>query len=83
MGAAPDDFTLTYLSNPAAQLGTAAGTVETTDRLDTFAKSFQCIDEGTAGVTVAVRFGDVLDNNAAIVVGTLTVKRSELVLFPS
>ena len=82
IGAQPTDFTVSYLSNPAAQLGTSAGLLQPTDRLDTFQTSFVAVDEGVAGITVSVSFA-VGGTDRAVVRGNIQVKRTELVIFPS
>ena len=85
-GATSTDFAVTYLSNPAAQLGSDGGFLQPTVRTDTFEIRFPAIDEGTAGIVVAIDFSSHLAAgvaSTAIATGTITVKRSELVLFPS
>ena len=90
IGAVSSNFVVTYLSNPATFLGsTDGGLMQPTEREDTFEARFQAVDEGTAGIMVAVNFADHLPSSAAAalkastVLGTIQVKRSELVLFPS
>lgn len=83
IGASPEHFTVTYLSNPANSLGTSdAGPLLPTDRLDTFETHFQAVEEGTAGITVSVAFA-ADGGDRSLVVGTVLVKGTELVLFPS
>ena len=87
VGARGSDFAVTYLSNPAAYLGTTDGGFMTpTDRGDTFETSFRAVEEGSAGIRVSVNFQERVPSgtpSAATVLGTLIVKRSELVLFPT
>ena len=45
MGANPLHFRVTYLSNPATQLGSDAGPLAVTGRADTFETSFVAVDE--------------------------------------
>ena len=79
MGANPLHFRVTYLSNPATQLGSDAGPLAVTGRADTFETSFVAVDEGVAGIAVSVAFASD-GGDRAVVRGTIQVQRAELVM---
>ena len=79
VGANPLHFRVTYLSNPATQLGSDAGPLAVTGRADTFETSFVAVDEGVAGIAVSVAFASD-GGDRAVVRGTIQVQRAELVM---